>query len=208
MLVVATEYILIGHILAHKKLHYGLRVHWGFLIGKLNDGGIFDIINYVGKWIGRYPESLMIIETKRKMVKITLRFPQTESKQLTLNIFASSVYCLQIQLKILICTVLTHFYGGCRRNTSSPVGTTISNTFSKAHLWPTNSCQRPECFPCTSVGPVETSKKSCRTADIGYRITWLWGGNGKEWVLQKNNIKISPLVTHQSTCHPGDKSDI
>ena len=34
---------------------------WGFLIGDLEDGVIFDIIDHVERWFGRYPESLVKI---------------------------------------------------------------------------------------------------------------------------------------------------
>ena len=33
-----------------------------FLTGDLKDGIIFDIINHVGRWYGRYPESFMKIQ--------------------------------------------------------------------------------------------------------------------------------------------------
>ena len=42
-------------------LHFGPGWHWGFLIGDLKDGLIFDIIDHVRRWFGRYPGSLMNI---------------------------------------------------------------------------------------------------------------------------------------------------
>ena len=50
-----------------KKLHWGLGGCYGFLTGDLKDGITYDFIDHfgrllvgcdVGRWLGRYPESL------------------------------------------------------------------------------------------------------------------------------------------------------
>ena len=43
-------------------LNLGLGEQWEFLTGDLKDGVIFDIIDQVGRWNGRFPESLMMIQ--------------------------------------------------------------------------------------------------------------------------------------------------
>ena len=44
-----------------ESLSWELGGHWGFLIGDFEDGIIFDIIDHVSRWLGRYPESLIKI---------------------------------------------------------------------------------------------------------------------------------------------------
>ena len=41
---------------------WGLLGWWWFLTGDLEDKVIFDIIDYIGRWIERYPESFMKIQ--------------------------------------------------------------------------------------------------------------------------------------------------
>ena len=44
-----------------RKERVGLGGCWWFLTGDLEDGGPLYIIDHVGRWYGRYPESLMKI---------------------------------------------------------------------------------------------------------------------------------------------------
>ena len=101
-------------------------------------------------------------------------------------------------------------------------GPTVASQLCAAYPWRNSYCEQEDCIPCSTADKSKPPWYSCRTPGVGYVIRCLTckqagqdstyqgetGGNAYSRGLEhmrdmRNNIKNTPMVSHQTTHHRG-----